>query len=331
MNRFLIIKGKAGFGNALLSVLGGILYARLTSRQLYIDWTHPRSRERTNDFPRLFDRPQLADPSPIWDSKSMAPAVWQGHLHECVDELMPRYETDVEADCIPAIQRKYTIDVARIDYNEEVLVRWAWTHELYRMRRHLRGPFADLGKLDDMSLLRKLLREELALAPILRKRVDDFRARHFAEVNIGLHIRHSDRRNSFEHYPLLVDQLLHKHPSANIFLATDNQNVEEEFRRRYPGLTVRPKWFATPGTPLHLTRSCPDRLTLAMDALTEMWLLGQCEYLIYNSSSTFGLLASLISTAPPQNLVDTIPWRQSGRNWLAQRVKELLLRFVVHL
>jgi hypothetical protein len=303
------------------------LYARLTARQLYIDWTTPLSDDRMNTFPHLFSRPQLADPSPIWDSESVAPAVWTGHLHECVDELMPRYETDVDADCVPAIQKKYTIDVARVDYSEEVLVRWAWTDELYRMRRHLRGSFAALGKLNDMTLLRKLLHDELALAPTLQACVDDFHSSQFAEVNIGLHIRHSDRQNSYEQYPRVVDQILRKNPSANIFLATDNHNVEEEFRRRYPRLTVRQKWFATPGIPLHRTRSCPDRLALAMDALAEMWLLGKCEYLVYNSSSTFGLLASLISTAPEQNLVDTIPWRLYGRNWLAQRFKEQRLQF----
>ena len=327
MSKYLIVKGKAGFGNALLSALGGILYARLTDRQLYIDWTTPLSEDRTNIFPRLFARPQLADPSPIWDSESVAPPVWKGHLHDCVDELMPRYETDVEADCIPAIQKKYTIDVARVDYSEEVLVRWAWTAELYRMRQHLRGSFAALGTLNDRALLQKLLRDELALSPTLQAYVDDFRSSQFADVNIGLHIRHSDRQNSYEQYPRVVDQILRKHPSANVFLATDNHNVEEDLRRRYPRLTVRQKWFATPGIPLHRTRSCPDRVALAMDALAEMWLLGKCEYLVYNGTSTFGLIASLISTAPQQNLVDTISWRQNSRHWMQQRIAEVRLQF----
>ena len=39
--RYLLVKGIAGLGNRILSVLNGILYARLSDRLLFVDWRDP--------------------------------------------------------------------------------------------------------------------------------------------------------------------------------------------------------------------------------------------------------------------------------------------------
>jgi hypothetical protein len=306
VTRFLLVKGKAGLGNRLLAALGSIVYARVSGRQLYIDWSdRGYSKDRSNSFPRFFARPLLVDPAPIWSSESVTPPVWKSDLRESVDELIAKHEPP-EAENAPSVSSKYTIDAARLDYPEDVAVRWAWTDELYRMRQHFRGPHAVLRGLDDETLLRRTLRNEVELQPELRGRVDEFAARELGEVNIGLHIRYSDRKNSFEQYPLLVDRIVRRHPNATIFLATDNRDVEAQFRQRYQRVAVTQKWYPPPGVPLHRTPT-PDKLELGMEALVDLWLLGRCQYLVYNDTSTFGVMANLLSSAPRENVFETSP------------------------
>lgn len=321
MSRYMLVKGKAGLGNRLLALLGSLVYARITSRQLYVDWSdRGYSKDRTNSFPHFFSRPQLADKATIWSAENVAPAVWRGHLDLSVDELMAKFEDDVEADGDPSTSRKYTIDPGRIDYDEDVVIRWAWTDELFRMQRHfppeLRGVATE-------ALLRSLVREELELAPAVRARVDEFARKELGDVSIGLHIRASDRKNSWSMYPRIVDKLRRTWPNLTVFVATDNKDVENELRRRYPRVVSSQKWYAPAGVPLHRSRDCPDKLESGIEALVDMYLLGRCNYLVYNNTSTFGVFASLTSEAPPENIYETSPRLSKGIR-LAQHWMKLM-------
>ena len=44
--KFLLVKGRSGLGNRLEVLMGGLVYARLTNRQVVVDW---RDREYSND------------------------------------------------------------------------------------------------------------------------------------------------------------------------------------------------------------------------------------------------------------------------------------------
>jgi hypothetical protein len=322
--KFLVCKGKAGLGNRLLSVLGSILYAEMTSRQLYIDWSDQGySKDRGNSFPHFFQWPELVDPAPIWTSKSIAPEIWKGHLAESVDELMARHETNENADMQAGVNSRYTADFLRVDQPEDVLVRWSYTDEMYFLRRHFKGNYSQLRMLEDEQILKNLVRDRLKLVPAIRRRIDEFRDANFSDVNIGLHIRYTDRKNSFDQYPVLVDKIMRKHPNATVFLATDNKTVEKTFRDRYARVAVTEKWSAEPGTPLHRTRACPDKFELGVEALVDMYLLGHCEYLVYNKTSTFGVFASLLSQAPKENVFETSPLKEEAKNlvrWLKRKL-----------
>ena len=56
---FLLVKARDGLGNRLLCALTGLLYARLTHRQLVIDWSDPvYSAHRGLSFPPMHPRAQ---------------------------------------------------------------------------------------------------------------------------------------------------------------------------------------------------------------------------------------------------------------------------------
>ncbi len=315
--KYLICKGKAGLGNRLLSALGAILYAKLTKRALCIDWSDPGySRGRENSWGQFFARPTLPEQwtQHVAASTSIAPQIWRGKLQCSVDEIMSEHETDANADMSGAVNAKYSIDFARLDYAEDVLVRWSYFDDIDRLRPHLTGPWASLRASNNEAILRRVIRQELELHPQIRQRVDAFKAAHFSDVTIGLHIRYSDRKNSFAAYPRIVDKLLSRHPDAGIFLATDNKDVEQFFQTRYRAVIVTKKWVPAPGVPIHRTRECPDKLESGIEALVDLYLLGACNFLAYNRTTTFGVMARLLSDAPASAIFETSPPIEAVRN-----------------
>ena len=332
--RYLICKGKAGLGNRLLSAASSILYARATGRTLLIDWRDKGySQDGTNSWPKFFAQPTTFDPNDAADvamldevcaTQSVAPAIWHGHLDKSVDALMMHCGGDHDRDQDPKVIAKYTIDFARPSYAERVLVRWCFVDEAFLLRPHLSGA---LRAMSAEELIRHSLREHVVLAPHLQERVDAFRKQHFGEVTIGLHIRQSDRKLSFDRYPALADRILKKHRDAVIFLATDNQDVEAYFRKRYPRVVTTEKWYAPPGMPLHRVRECPDKNEMGAAGLVDMYLLGACDYLVYNKNTSFGLCGNLLSNAPPERRFETSPLSETAVDflrWLRRQVKQSL-------
>lgn len=323
--KYLICKGKAGLGNRLLSAAGSLLYAQATGRTLYIDWSDKGySQDRVNSWPRFFQRPAMSESfdDAVLAADSVAPALWRGHLRDSVDDLLLQND-DHERDQDPRVAGRYTIDFSRADYPEDVLVRWSYTDEVFRIRPHLSGELGHLRALRDEDLLRTVMRDNLVLSAPLQQRVEDFRKERFGNTTIGLHIRYSDRKNSFEQYPVITDRILRQKPDAVIFLATDNQDVESYFRRRYRRVVTTKKWYPPAGTPLHRVRDCPDKTEMGASALVDMFLLSSCDYLVYNKTTTFGLCANLLSAAPADQRFETSPLRATAMQmlrWVRRKV-----------
>jgi hypothetical protein len=166
-----------------------------------------------------------------------------------------------------------------------------------------------------VDLLKEAVKR-VSLAPRLESRVNDFQSAYFGATTVGVHVRHSDRRNSFENYHSIIERLRRTHGRIQLFLATDNSDVEAYFRRRYSEVLCIKKEFAPPGIPLHGNPQCGNRLETAMDAVAEMALLSRCSYLIYKASSTFAVCASLMSDIPPHNQYEMSGYVLRARRWL---------------
>ncbi len=312
--RLVIAKGWGGIGNRLFSLLSTLLYAQITDRELVVHWADQEhyAEGTVNSFPRFFRRPATADLADIDPGLSVAPPVWAGHLDKSVGTLIRMHETAEDADCQVRIYTKYTIDLHQIDYPEDVLVRWHYVHELHRLRPYFSRGLAHLAPLGTEEVLRWTLREHVTLQESIRTRVDDFQARHFGDVTVGVHVRHSDRKEPWEPQLACLDRVLRDHPRAVVFVACDNRMVETAIRERYGRVVATEKWLPEPGLAPHRARDAtlgaPDRTEVGAQALVDMFLLGRCDYLIHGRSS-FARMARLVSEAPPGRLFDTSPPR----------------------
>lgn len=309
--QFILIKGKAGLGNRILVLLDSLIYAELSGRKPIIDWRDGAyAPYGHNAFPLLFSEPPDGNFQLLFTADSVAPDTWKGHLQLSVDQLfIENYPSNDEMDTVRKVAKLYTIDTRKTSYSETFVVRWGWTHELHNLRRFFCGPHKKYFYLSNNEILRSVLKERLRPVDEIQTCVKAFRDKYFNDRVIGLHIRHSDKKNSYDGYFKYVDNFLRDHPSGIVFVATDNSEVEVSFKSRYPCIVASEKWYPPPGMPIHRNRH-PERdmLRNAREALVELYLLGSCNSLIFNSTSTFGYLASLLSDAKCTNIVDLAPW-----------------------
>lgn len=312
--KYLVVKGIAGMGNRMLAAMTGILFARLMRRRLIIDWSDfTYSNDGVNVFPLLFNCPDTDPPLAIPDTDSISPPVWRGRLTKSVSEVIS--EVDPSAYTSRRGYRRFSYDLDTLDHPEEVLVMWSYTQLIRRARKHFRGDFAALASKSDELILAELLRTTLIPRPEIRARVKEWRVKHFGGASVvGVHIRFMDTKlphvpfiklqTSIDSFFAAIDQIITKVPDFVIFLATDNREAQHLVEKRYPKVIATEKWFPTTGIEMHQNPECPDRMNNALEALIDMYLLAECDYLVFPSSSTFSYISSLYTNMPRAHIVD---------------------------
>lgn len=299
-HKFLLIKGRSGLASRMLCVLTGILYARLTRRRLLVDWTDPiYSDDGSNTFHRFFQCPLTSPTDSIPITESVYPGIWRGRLHASAEEMETRYGTGHAPDR----WRQFSVDLTRLDHQEDVLVLWTFGEEVELLSRYFQGAFADLGDASKEAILRRLLREDLVLHPQIRQQVERFRSDCFRGPMVGVHVRYSDRRADLWGILEKLRLLSEQERELQLFLATDNIEVKKLLEENYPRVITTPHWYPAAGHRLHGNEACPDRVQDGIDALVDLYLLAECEYLVMDSSSSFSRLANLLREGPQSKVL----------------------------
>ena len=204
------------------------------------------------------------------------------------------------------IHRKYSIDVRRLDYDEDIIVFWYYTQQIRSLKTHLRDTSYGFVGLDTGGIIRKVLMEQMKISDEVRQHIDDFKsATGWPKKVIGVHIRHTDMRTNLAHYERALRRFIECSPDAHIFLATDNWQVNQEYHKRFKNVFSTPKWFPDGFSSMHQNPTCPDKVVNGFESLVDMYLLADCDYLIYPSSSTFSWVSRLLSNIPQERIVDT--------------------------
>lgn len=296
-------KGKAGLGNRMLAAITGWLYSELSGRIFVPDWSDfTYSNDGTNVFHQLFQCEGSLAALPDLSETSVAPPIWIGRLDKAANDMVTEFDNDDHGGA--ALWRKYSIDLTRLDHPERYAMFWSYTQHIQLLRKHFTGAWADWAKLSDDQVIARVLQRHILLSADIRAKVDAFKANNLTGEVIGVHVRYMDRRASIHDFLKHLDKLSRKRPDATIFLATDNKEAEDLIRGRYAKVVTTPKWFPEGGISMHQNPECPDRTNNAVEALIDMYLLAECDYLIFPGSSTFSKIASLISKMPRTNAID---------------------------
>jgi hypothetical protein len=298
-NKLLLVKGIAGLGNRMFCALTGILYARLTGRRLLIDWRDDiYSNDGSNAFYRFFECSLCNPADQIPETDSVRPSVWRGQIHQFATRMRKPYRNNTE------FWLNTSIDLTQLGYQEDLVVMWTFNPQVDLLRCHFNGPFKELSQLTTKKILRQLLREDLLLHPEIRERVNQFKCNHFKKETVGVHVRYTDHRAPL--WPILkkLNTLLKHEPELQIFLSTDNIQIKNMFEDIYPLVISAQHWYSAPGLRLHGHETCPHLTESGIEALVDLYLLAECNYLIIDTSSSFSRVAELITKVPDSDIFD---------------------------
>jgi Nodulation protein Z (NodZ) len=297
--QIIIAKATSGLGNRILAACTAILYAEIVGAQVYLDWTEGNYSDiGDNAFEKFFEciSPAYISelPPDIFGSTSVYPVVWQGRLNTSFGNL---------ATELSACDTDLSFDITQDTLKEDVLVFCAYTHKIHKMRHLFKGDYSFLNKLNNSQVLRLLLERFFVLRNPVKDLVETYSREKFSASTIGVHIRYTDMKISVEDIIKNVKKIVGKDIHRKIFLATDSQDIIRRFKITFPGTIVAPKWFPEEGGRLHL-KDHYDKFQIGVEALRDLYLLAECNYLVYSSRSSFGRIASLVSKAPPKNIYD---------------------------
>lgn len=305
--KYLLLKPSinAGIGDQILSLVSAVAYAHLAGRTLAVDWHGGLYGMPIDEnlFDRLFVIRDLKTGFPFLDSQSVYPAAWKGRLGMSFDEV--REEDKFKWDRHVAVDI-YSVDVTRLDYEEDILVMW---------------DFFQFKKMIPALIKKRVIKNSSLQARAIGQVFDSFIRFNkgpslFIDENwekisdqfmngrvVGVHIRETQEsfdtygRLNRERYYNLVDSILKRDKSVkSIFLATDNSDVQVDFKNRYGDkVFYKEKWFAEAGSPLHQSLiDCPDNWINLLDAIFDIYTLSQCDYLIRREESSFSKLSESI-------------------------------------
>lgn len=307
-DRYLLVKGFAGLGNRIECLLTCVMYAKLTGRTLVVDWADPTyGRGGENVFPRLFSLTGLRCAERIPSTDSVKPGPWRGRLSEPAEVVIhASKETGNKAACEL---------LERLDHPEQVLVVWLFFQQFDILRRHFTGAFERYAGMSNQAIMDELLREHVRPLTAIQDEIEAFKAEHFGERMVGVHIRYSDRRAPLSLYHRAIEQIRLRNPDAGLFLATDNRAVVDDCRARYGGVKIQEVWRPEKaGAAMHESPEAPDPFRGAVEAVIDMYLLAGCDALVYSGKSTFTVIAraGLSSRdAGVQIDIEALPYRVS--------------------
>jgi hypothetical protein len=288
--KYILVKGSSGLGNRILAAATAILYAQISGRKIIIDWTEGTyAPEGINAFPLLFDCPNVNNIEDLPKTDSIYPEIWRGNLNKCFGEMKEQLK-------IKGTQG-ISFNICNLNYEEEVLVFCSYNSKIHQMRNLFKGEFSNYAPLNNQEILKILLPENFSLQPKIKSKFDQFIKENFSSNTIGVHIRYSDMKVPLAKIYETVDRVKQKNKNSPIFLATDSQTIMEDFKNRYDDAIAAEKWYPQSGGTLHQNwHECEDYWQNGLEALQDLYLLGNCQTLIFSSQSSFGYIASLFNS-----------------------------------
>ena len=308
--KYLIVKGSGGggLGDRIRSVLTGIAYAKLANRTIFIDWSDGKLiPQRRNVFFEIFHLNNIDYVRDCPVSDDVLPLIWQGKLDLSLHDQYQESKL-VNWDRQAAIEL-FSFDQRRLDYPQQILVMWEFDQLASFSSHYAPGP--------DNSLMKYIAAQHLCVNEQILTEVQHYKQQTYLgqEKIIAVHIRATVefQRQKYavklDHYLWQINRCLrHLNGQAKIFLATDNLDMENQLKAAFPGqVCTRNKWFADPGEKIHFNEQCPDADKSLQDAIIEICLLADSEYLIYQYNSSFGMIAHYLFKADDKNVFALVP------------------------
>ncbi len=300
----LVVRASGGLSNRLQAVICGLAYCLLTDRVICVDW---RDGLYSDDFSNVF---------PLWfkiegieslsyedmysaykGQASINPVYWQDWIHE---PIAVEYMFNGNDHTLPETRAMTSIDLQDTNLKEDILVFWDWTiNSITPLIPKLRAKFPHMANMDDTEIPRYLLKKHICPVPEMNQEADAFFDKHFHKPPIGIHIRHTDLQSPL---PKLLEKLKELSVDENIFLCTDNEQVEKMVLRLFPHAVTRQKTYQGINVPLHSYVEGVSNVQKGREAVLDMLILARCKHIIHYAHSSFARISALFSALDAEHI-----------------------------
>lgn len=305
--KYLVVKGCAGLGNRLVTVLAAIQYCIRNNRTLVIDWADGQFEETgVNAFDKCFELVKFSNYTTI-----NAIANWNELTHS--SEL---FKTN-------KYKGVYDLYTEKQNYSLNRIPQWLLRGAMKKCRKRWvpiggkgRSLFFGSDLPDNLSFdvayfvdfLPQIpyspLPDYVNVKPCIFEKIDAFKNTYQLENAIGVHVRATDKRPQQQ-----VDVLVaHLHKIANkrrIFLSTDSTAIEAQFRAVFADVITYSKTKPElSGEGLHqwalYKKEEKMKYVLFEESVMDMFLLSHCCELLYQGNSTFSKISSVYHRYQPK-------------------------------
>ena len=311
--KYLILKGCAGLGNRIFSILNAISYSKKTGRKLIIDWSDGQfGKKHNNIFHKFFyiDDEVFSDIS-LNDMKNEIdcfPPYFNGKLNCSIYDL---YKVGVP--------NKYVLFLNKFKNRRKHLwVKKTYKNSKYGFKEIFDKDNFNFGHLLSEKIDNKLLIysdfvpqsinpnliEKIKLKSALSREVEEWEEKYKLNFNfVGIHVRSTDKepKKSLNN---LISYIKMYHPKNPIFLSTDNIYIEKKINLIFDNVLFYKKKLPSPNTNRGIHMWGLDNLDedynerMLKDSIMDMWLLSKCKFLLYQGSSSFSGVSKLLHTNP---------------------------------
>ena len=313
--KYLILKGCAGLGNRIFSILNALSYCEITSRKLIIDWSDGQfGYKNQNCFKDFFDINHESFSNKtineILNLEDCYPKYWTNNINKSVYDL---YKVGRPKPYIKWIFKLYS-DKSLKNRSNQLWVKKTIKNNIYGFKEILDKDNMTFGHLlsdklkNDLliyadfipTIINSGLINKLQLNPSLANEINNWSNKHkLPQKHIGLHIRYSDKKpkSSIDELISYIQNNFGDHP---IFLATDNKEIEGMFNMKFSQLISCQKNLPdeVEGRGIHMwgIDNSDENYKTAMlkESIVDMWMLSKCKILFYQGNSSFSRISKLL-------------------------------------
>lgn len=322
---YLILKGCAGLGNRLITIANALNYSAKTDRVILVDWSDGQFGPKgINVFYKYFQiskAPYIESFVDIKDFRKLQhfPPKWGLNPHSALYDLYLQAGSNKLHRLFPFrftgnISKIHGYWLQKLNKNQKVQSDWQCLKSLFSRNDIPFGGQYKYKMKEDVVFYADfcppfspdILRNHIKLSDWLNSEVEHLTEKYQLERDtVGVHIRMTDKQPDSD-----LDQLFKKIKDLGLeekqlFLATDNPKVEDIFQRIFPKLIFLPKW-----RPEHLGKQMGVHQYAIRnkdygmaerqlkESIIDMWLLSKCEYLIYQTNSSFSRVSAVLKNEP---------------------------------
>lgn len=330
--RYLYLKGCAGLGNRLITLLAAVNYANATGRKLYIDWTDGMfAAKGINAFDLFFDISdvQVCDRSEIINKLNTGSTIFPSSITQNILDCDIWDNYRVVGAFLGYHVPPYRVLISKIVSGKPCAIFGLQSWQLKSDRtqnffHYIKNVFNEtniqLGHQLSKNINKDIVLyvdfrpycdtskmfDTIHLKPEYEHKFTEFVVNNkLQQAAIGVHVRATDKqpRKQLDKLKNIIEKLLQDNPSNRIFLSTDNVFIQQEFFKSYgEKIITYPKYLPEDlkGRGIHNMALDSDdptfKIRLFEESLADMWILSMCKMLVWQGNSSFSYISQILKT-----------------------------------